>query len=183
MIKIIVTLCISIVVITFTHGQTYRGKNGKVKFFSDAPLEDIEAVSNETNSVFKPSTGEVAVLIPIKSFKFDKALMREHFNQTYLESDKYPEATFIGKLKDKIDENTPIDKVVMISGKISIHGVVKDRNIQVTLKSGANGLLTASGKFMITLTDHKIKVPRLVFQNIAEVIEVSFELNLSQMDQ
>ena len=162
--------------------QTYKGKNGKVKFFSEAPLENIEAVSNEANSVFKATTGEVAVLIPIRSFVFDKTLMRDHFNETYMESNKYPEATFVGKLEGGIPENVAEDKVVTVSGKLNLHGIIQEQNIQVILKTDANGFLNVTGKFRIRLIDHKIKIPRIVFKNIAETVEVSFELKLKQIE-
>jgi len=180
--KLITILVAGFVVCAPAFCQVYKGKNGKVKFFSEAPLENIEAVSNEANSVFKATTGAVAVLIPIRSFVFDKTLMRDHFNETYMESNKYPEATFVGKLEGGIPENVAEDKVVTVSGKLNLHGIIQEQNIQVTLKTDANGFLNVTGKFRIRLIDHKIKIPRIVFKNIAETVEVSFELKLKQIE-
>ena len=113
---------------------------------------------------------------------FDKTLMRDHFNETYMESNKYPEATFVGKLEGGIPENVAVDKVVTVSGKLNLHGIIQEQNIQVTLKTDANGFLNVTGKFRIRLIDHKIKIPRIVFKNIAETVEVSFELKLKQTE-
>lgn len=183
MLKLITILIVNLAIHADAIGQLYQGKKGHVKFFSDAPLEDIEAISSETISALNMATGEIAVLIPIKSFVFDKALMQEHFNQTYLESDKFPESTFVGKLDEKISDDAAKDKPLNVFGKLTVHGVTREAKIQVALKLSADGFLNASGKFMIKLADHKIKIPKLVFKNIAEVVEVTFDLKLKRTEQ
>jgi hypothetical protein len=74
-----------------------------VSLYSKAPIEDIDALSDKGTSVFNAATGELAFSVPIRSFKFDKALMQEHFNENYMESDKYPQAIFKGKINEKPD--------------------------------------------------------------------------------
>src|SRR6266446_7070845 len=83
--------------------STYKSKEGEVSFFSKAPIEDIEAYNQNINSLLNISTGDIAFIIPIREFKFKKPLMEEHFNEKYMESDKFPTATFKGKINEKID--------------------------------------------------------------------------------
>jgi len=158
----------------------YKGENGTMRFFSSAPLEDIEAESRKVTSALNAATGEVAVLISINSFVFDKSLMQEHFNENYLESDKYPAASFTGKIPGHLSLNTGETRSVKVSGNLTIHNVTMARDIQVTLEMNSDGSLSASGNFKVNLEDHKVKIPQLLFQNIAEEVEVSFELKLKR---
>jgi len=176
---LIITLFFAIALHGVAQG-TYRGENGKVSFFSDALLEDIAAESNKVTSGLNMLTGEVAVLIPIKSFEFDKSLMREHFNENYLESDKYPDATFTGKMVKIPVLNRGEKMEFTVSGVLTIHGISCKRDIDIKFRADNDGSVVASGKFEIKVDDHKIKVPSLLFQNIAEVVEVTFELNLKK---
>lgn len=153
----------------------YKSKNGKVKFFSEAPLENIEATTEQATSVLNASTGEVAFSIPIKSFGFEKSLMQEHFNENYMESDKFPQATFAGKIEGKIDMQSIAEQTLTVKGKLTIHGVTQERSIPVTLKIEKDGISGAS-KFKVKVADHKIEIPTLVFQNIAEIIEVTLQV-------
>ena len=160
-------------------GQTlYKTTNGQVRFYSEAVLEDIEATTMKATAALNVTTGEVAVLIPIKTFEFDKSLMKEHFNEKYLESDKYPDASFRGKIMDKLLLTPGKSTVVGISGDLLIHGVSYHRDIKIMLTVNANGTVLTTGKFDVKVADHKVKIPTLVFQNIAEVVEVTFELTL-----
>jgi len=178
------TLIISLAIALNCLGQgPFKGINGKARFFSDGLLEDIEAETNNVSSVYNSASSEVAVLIPIKSFSFDKALMQEHFNENYLESDKFPDATFIGKVADIQTLKPGEEQIANVTGQLTIHGVSKPRQLQVTLKLNSDGSLSASGKFNVKIEDHKIKVPTLVFQNIAEEVEVTFDLRLKQIIQ
>lgn len=153
----------------------YKSKNGKVKFFSEAPLENIEATSEQATSILNAATGEVAFTIPIKSFGFEKSLMQEHFNENYMESDKFPQATFSGKLEGKIDLQSTSEQNLTVKGKLTIHGITQERSIPVTLKVEKDGIAGFS-KFKVKVADHKIEIPSLVFQNIAEIIEVTLQV-------
>ena len=156
----------------------YKSSNGKLRFYSDALLEDIEATTVKATAAFNVTTGSVAVLIPIKSFEFDKSLMKEHFNENYLESDKYPDASFKGKMMDKLVITPGGSNRVSVSGELLIHGVSQHRDITIDLKVNTDGSVVATGKFDVSVADHKVKIPTLVFQNIAEVVEVTFEITL-----
>ena len=157
----------------------YKSKNGKIKFFSEAPLENIEATTEQATSVLNAATGEIAFAIPIKSFGFEKSLMQEHFNENYLESDKYPQATFAGKFEGKIDMQSTAEQTLTVKGKFTIHGVTQQRSIPVTLKMEKDGL-SGYSKFKVKVADHKIEIPSLVFQNIAEVVEVTIQVKYLQ---
>jgi polyisoprenoid-binding protein YceI len=150
----------------------FSAQSGNVTFFSKAPLEDIEAHNGKAQSVINTTTGEIAVKVPIKSFIFENGLMQEHFNENYLESDKYPFATFKGKINEHIDWTKPGTYPVSATGKLNVHGVERDQTIKGKLDVGS-GKLQLDADFTVALADHKIEIPTLVFQKIAETIAVT----------
>lgn len=152
--------------------QLYSATNGTVTFFSKAPLEDIEAKNEKSQSIINAATGEVAVKVPIKGFVFPNSLMQEHFNENYLESDKHPFATFKGKINETIDWNTNGAYPVTATGKLTIHGVERNQTIAGKMQI-ADGKINLTTDFIVALADHQIKVPSVVFMNIAEKIAVS----------
>jgi polyisoprenoid-binding protein YceI len=154
----------------------YKSNNGKVSFFSEAPLENIQASSASVSSVLKPATGEVAFTIPIRTFKFEKSLMEEHFNENYLESDKYPQATFTGKIHEKIDLQSATEQKITVDGNLTIHGVTQKRQFPVTILV-QGGKVKGHSTFKVKLADHQVEIPKLVFQNIAEVIDVTLDIS------
>jgi|TARA_B100001113_G_scaffold121952_1_gene99586 polyisoprenoid-binding protein YceI len=138
----------------------YVIESSSIEFYSYAPLEDIEAVNTESVGAIDLSTGEFIIKIPVSSFEFPNKLMQKHFNDSYLETDRYPECVFRGKLDG---DNA--------SGEITLHGVTKKISVPVIMNKSEE-IVTIDTEFKIALKDHKIKVPRLLFQNIAEEIEV-----------
>ena len=153
-------------------GQKYMAENGYVRFFSEAPLENIEAVNNDGLSVFETSTGRIAFTIPIKDFEFAKQLMQQHFNENYLESDKYPTSTFSGEIQGYSD--TAEKQELTARGELTIHGVTKEVTIEGEgKKTGEKILLEAS--FPVQLEDYNIKIPKVVMFNIAEVVDVTIK--------
>lgn len=161
----------------------YKCVDGKAKFFSSAPLEDIEANSEKVSAIFSVEKGEVAAIIPIKSFQFENGLMQEHFNENYMESDKYPKASFSGKIANKESQLVGTRFQTEVKGKLTIHGVTVERTIPVTMTYLPSGFIKVESKFMVKLEDHKIKIPSIVFQNIAEEVEVTMELILKPTDK
>src|SRR4051794_12837879 len=93
--KIIITLILAIVT-TGTFAQKFYTKSGKISFNASSPLEKIEAVNDKATVVLDVSNGAMEVAVLMKAFAFEKALMQDHFNENYVESDKYPKATFKG---------------------------------------------------------------------------------------
>lgn len=155
------------------HAQKYSSEKGHISFFSDAAIEDIEAVNNMVGSLFNAGSGDLVYIVKIKDFKFAKSLMREHFNEKYMEIEKFPKSTFQGKLVG-FKAGSPGEQKVKAVGKLSIHGVTKDVEIPGTLEF-TGGKAVMKSKFMVKLVDYSITVPQLVWQNIAEEIEVRVE--------
>ena len=156
----------------------YVCKNAVVSIYSKAPIEDIEAKTDKGTSVLNIATGEFAFSVPIRSLKFDKALMQEHFNENYMESDKYPQASFKGKLTQIPDVTKDGVYPVTASGVFEAHGVKQTRSIpgKLTVSGGA---ISLSSEFMVACKDHKIEIPTLVFHNIAETIKVQVAASYS----
>ena len=167
-------LFLSLIILSGTaHAQKYIAEKSFVSFFSDALLEDIKADNKKATSIINAETGDIAFSIPIKEFKFAKSLMQEHFNEKYMESETYPKATFQGKLSG-FDLKAGGVQTVKATGKLTIHGVTKDVEIPGTIEVKENKLY-AKSKFMVKVADYKVEIPQLVFQNIAEEVEVTVD--------
>lgn len=167
-------LFLSLIIISGTaHAQKYVAEKSFVSFFSDALLEDITADNKKATSIINAETGDIAFSIPIKEFKFAKSLMQEHFNEKYMESEKYPKSTFQGKLNG-FDLKAGGVQTVKAIGKLTIHGVTKDVEIPGTIEVKENKLF-AKSKFKVKVADYKVEIPQLVFQNIAEEVEVTVD--------
>jgi len=156
--------------------QRYISRNGHISFFSHAPIEDIEANNNAVSSVL--SNGEIAFEVPIKSFEFKKELMQEHFNSNYMESDKFPKANFKGNIADfnKVDLKKNGTYNVEVDGSMTIHGVTQKIKTKGTLTVKDN-TVRAQATFPIALKDYNISIPTLVIQKIAEVVQVTVDIN------
>ena len=156
------------------HAQKYMTRTGQVSFFSHTPLENIDAVNNEVAAILDSKTGALVMQVPVKSFKFERALMEEHFNENYMESDKYPRADFNGAVKDIAGVNFDKDGSykVTVSGKLTMHGVTKEVSVPaVLLVKGKE--VTGQAKFGIVPGDYNIKIPSLVENKIAKEISVT----------
>ena len=164
------------------YSQIYTGKSSEISFFSHGPIEDIAATSKSAQVMLNAPKGDVAVKVTIKGFVFEKKLMEEHFNEKYMESDKFPYATFTGKIKDTLDYKKDGTYKVSVIGKLNMHGVEKERTISanVTIKGGE---ITVDTKFMVALKDHNIEIPSLVSQNIAELVAVTVKSSLTEFIQ
>lgn len=163
---------------TITAQTRYMDRAGKASFFSKAPLENIEAHNDQVLSLLDPAKGEVAVSMLMKGFQFEKALMQEHFNEKYIESDKYPKATFKGKIKDmsKLDLTKDGNYTVEVVGEVTIHGETKplETKVNFTVKGAS---VQANSTFRLRVDDFKISIPTLVVRNIAEEVEVKVSFN------
>lgn len=169
-ISIILLACLSTLNLA---GQTlYASKNAQISLFSTAPIEDIAAKTSSGNSVYNPATGDLVFSVAINTFKFPKSLMEEHFNSDYLESDKYPRATFKGKVQEHPDLTKNGTYPITVVGELNVHNVKQNRTIPGTLTVN-NGVITMASEFMVKCADHHIDIPRLVFRNIAESIKMN----------
>lgn len=158
---------------SFTRAGTdiYTCKNAKINIYSSAPIEDIESNSNAGVSVYNAATGDLSFSVPMRSFHFQKALMEEHFNENYMESDKYPKATFKGKMLEHPDLTHDGMYPVTVMGDFEVHGVKQNRTINGTVKI-SGGVVTMNSEFMVKCEDHHIVIPQVVFHNIAQSIRI-----------
>lgn len=156
---------------SFATAQIYSSVGNEISFFSEAPLENIVAVNKEGRSLINSENGEVGVVIPIKGFHFDKALMEEHFNENYMESGKFPMADFKGKINEQVNYKTDGTYPVTATGKLTIHGVTQERTLAGTLVVKGDQI-TLDTAFPVMLADHNVKIPTAVIKNIAETVEV-----------
>jgi polyisoprenoid-binding protein YceI len=159
--------------------QRYITKNGHIKFYSETPVETIEAHNNQVNSALDSGSGEFVFKVLMKSFEFEKALMQEHFNENYVESDKFPNATFKGRVMNitEIDFATKGEYKARVEGDLTIHGVTNKINEEGTFIVDGDKVAGKS-VFIIRPSDYQIKIPKTVINNIAEEIEVTVDLSL-----
>jgi hypothetical protein len=175
--KFLLRYCILILwlpVVQEAAAQKYIVADGMISFFSSATLEDIKAENYKVASVFNTATNEIAFSIPINEFQFEKKLMQEHFNEKYLESEKYPKSTFSGRVEGFNPAAQGIQQATA-KGKLTIHGVTRDVEIPGTVER-QSGNLRIKSRFIVRLEDYKVKIPKLMWQNIAEQVEVTVDL-------
>ncbi len=155
-----------------SRAQTALGsREASISFFSQAPLEDIDAKSTRVISSLDTHTGEIRFEVPIRSFIFKNKRMQEHFNENFLESDRYPTATFKGHYQGDIHTGRNGSYAVTVTGGLTLHGIGKTYSVPAVLRVSGQ-VITAAATFKIALADHKIRIPRLLTRNIAEVVEV-----------
>jgi hypothetical protein len=150
----------------------YACKNARISLYSSAPIEDISAVTTSGVSVFNAASNELDFSVAIRSFQFDKSLMQEHFNSDYMESDKYPRATFKGKINEHLDVTKDGVYPVKATGELTVHGITMARTIPGTI-SVKNGAISMTSEFMVRCSDHHIDIPQIVFHHIAESIKIN----------
>ena len=169
--RYLVTIILAAVTAGVVHAQKFVTEKTSVVFFSDAAIEDITAKNTKTAGIFNPVTGDIAFSVPIKEFQFEKSLMQEHFNEKYMESEKFPKGTFQGTITG-FDAKASGSQKANAKGKLTIHGVTKEVEIPGTIeKQGDKWILNT--KFVVKLEDYKIQIPQILWQNIAEQVEVT----------
>ncbi|SMD32787.1 YceI-like domain-containing protein [Reichenbachiella faecimaris] len=177
----ILTLLIVVVTGVQTMAQPLIDREGVASFFSEAPMEDIEAVNKEVLGAIDLQKGTLAVSMFMKKFHFDKSLMEEHFNENYLESEQFPKATFKGVIKNFANLNFSKEGTfeAEAEGEMEIHGVSKPLTTVVKFEIFPSSLKAAT-EFSISIADHDIDIPKLVIKNIAEVVEVKAAFNFKK---
>ncbi len=176
MIRIFFALSV-ILLITALNGYTqdkYITKTGYVSFLSETMLENIFGESNEASSLVDLKTGEIVYSIPIKSFHFKIKLMEEHFNENYMESEKFPKALFSGKLEgfDKFSINSTSPQSFKVSGEMTMHGVKKQITSMAILTAISKTRLHGETTFKLKPTDYSIEIPSAVGMKIAEEVDI-----------
>lgn len=155
--------------------KIFSTQTGTISFISEAPLEIISAASKKMEGVVDASTLSFAFAVTIRTFEgFNNGLQKQHFYENYLETDKYPTATYSGKIIEHVDLSKPGTYQVRAKGQLNIHGRSKERILKVELISTGSEIKVSS-KFLVPLVDHQIEVPRIVNQKIAQEINVSVQ--------
>jgi polyisoprenoid-binding protein YceI len=144
---------------------------GETTFYSETPVEDISAVNKLGQAIINAATNDIVVQMNMKQFDFPNKLMQEHFNENYIESDKYPKAVFKGKINEKIDFTKNGTYDVSATGDFTLHGVTKTQKLKgrITVNQGSLSITT---DFEVALADYKIEVPQIVFVKVAQIIKV-----------
>lgn len=172
--KTITLIALAVLTISQVSAQKFFTRSASITFFSTTPVEDIEAKNHQVGTIINMDNGEVAFTVLMKSFEFKKALMQEHFNEKYVESDKFPKATFKGSVSSPGLEELAKEgeHKATVEGDLTIHGVTKKYKADGTITVGADAI-TLNSEFDITLADFDIKIPGPVQKKIAEKVKTT----------
>jgi len=172
--KRLISLLILSCLLFTANAQKYITKNGFIGFFSHTSMEDVKADNNQVNSILDISTGDLVFQALIKSFHFERALMEEHFNENYMESEKFPKSSFKGKITNlsSVDFKKNGAYEVSVEGDLIMHDVTKKIIVKGTIEVLPDGI-NASSKFNIVPEDYNINIPGVVREKIAKNLEVT----------
>ncbi len=165
-------LLLGILFVQTTNAQKIISRQGQVSFFSYTSVENIKAQNNQVSSIIDLSNSKIALSMLMSAFVFEKALMREHFNESYIETDIYPKATFQGEIMDFIP-NVDEPQVRIIKGIFTMRGVSEQLEIKTKIEPKGNHLIL-SGSFETLVESYDINIPPLLAGNIAKTITVDF---------
>lgn len=176
--KKIIIVCLLFVAGTVS-AQKYYTKTGETDFKASVEaFEQVEAKSNSTTVILKAATGELAALLFMKSFHFKVALMEEHFNENYMDSDKFPKATFKGNLKDfNMSDLSATAKEYKLSGTLTVRGKAKEIESTAMVSKDGDKIVVKSG-FTVKPQDFDIDIPSIVRDKIAKEINVTLNYEL-----
>ncbi|MCF8229264.1 MAG: YceI family protein [Bacteroidales bacterium] len=180
--RIFSTLLISLILVGGAFAQRFVTKTGHIKFYSDTPVETIEAHNRQVNSALDIESGDFVFKVLMRGFEFEKALMQEHFNENYVESHKYPNATFVGKIMNpkEIDFGKEGTYGTTVEGDLTIHGVTRKIQEKGTFTVRGDKII-GKAKFKVLVDDYDIKIPKAVIENIAEEIEITVDVELDKL--
>ncbi len=166
----------------FVDAQKYFTKDGTIKFFSDAKMEKIQATNNKATCVLDATSGAIEWSVLQMGFVFENAFMQEHYNETYIESAKFPKATFKGNVENMqaVDLKTDGAYNVKVAGELTMHGITK-RVIANAVFNVKSGNVSADSKFVVKPTDFGITIPGDKAENIASNIDVTVKANLTEL--
>jgi polyisoprenoid-binding protein YceI len=170
--KVFLLFLLSVIFYSSAEAQhVYLDTTGIISFFSETAVEDIDATSNQAVDAMNINTRAVFFKVRMSTLKFKKALMQEHFNENYMESDQYPFATFKGIIDQDIDLTKDGTYQVTVTGVLTIHGVAQNRTIPGTIVVNGKSIEVTSS-FDVKVADHKIRIPSIVTEHIAESVNV-----------
>jgi polyisoprenoid-binding protein YceI len=182
--KTFFVLFISAILVTSSYGQKYFTKSGKVNFDATSPgsPEKIEGINKTVTCVVDSKTGNMQFAVLMKGFEFERALMEEHFNENYIESDKFPRAEFKGAISnnDKVNYSKDGSYPVTVKGKLTMHGEIRD--VETTGKiTVQGGKVAAAADFTVQLSDYKISIPGLVADKVSKTAKISVVCSLEPL--
>lgn len=158
--------------------QKYYTKNANLYFNASSPATKIEATNKAGTFVLDSKTGVVAVSLLVKGFTFSQSLMQQHFNESYIESDKYPKAEYKGTITNNADIKYSTNGIynAKLSGKLTMHGITNEINNTAVI-TVANGVVTATTSFTTTADAYKINIPAASKQSIGKTITITANTN------
>jgi polyisoprenoid-binding protein YceI len=157
------------------NAQVYKFQKGNIAFTSDAPLEIIKAQTKVFKAIYQVDKNQFIISIMMNSFTgFNSELQNEHYNENYLETTKYPDAKYVGKILDPVDFVKKGDKKVRVKGKFTMHGVTVEKIINCNVKILDANSFVIDAEFELNLAEHNINIPKIVNKKIAENIRVKF---------
>lgn len=164
------------------NAQKYMTRNGYIGFYSSTPLEDIQADNHQVASILDAETGDLVFQVLMRSFQFEKKLMEEHFNENYVESEKFPKSSFDGKILNfgDLDLGKDGNYDVMVEGDLTIHGVTRSIKEKGTITI-SEGNIKAGSVFIVKPEDFDIEIPGVVRDKIAKEIEVTVDMKYDMM--
>lgn len=170
--KVSILFLVMTIFVVHVDAQKFVCKNGDVSFFSKTPVEDIDANTKVAMILLDTSTGKVNTKMLIKLFMFKNRLMQDHFNENYMESDKYPYAILDAKIMEPVPYYKDGSYNVTLEGFMEIHGVKKPVKINGVINV-KGGVISSKSEFMVKLKDYKIDIPKIVVKSIAEEVKVT----------
>jgi hypothetical protein len=168
-----VIIAVTLIAIT-CHAQKYAAEKSEITFFSDAPMEDIHATNKKSVALLDLSSGQLVFSVPVNAFRFEKGLMEEHFNEKYMESHKYPKSTFQGAIMNFNPGKTGLQQVTA-KGKLDLHGVTREIEVPGTAEITSDKEILIKTSFNVKLKEYNVTIPQLLWQNIAEQVEVKLD--------
>jgi len=181
--KLLLSVGLVLIGSTTMFAQKYMTRTGKIYFNATTPKspEKIEGVNNEVGSILDTKSGDFVFQLLVKSFKFERELMQQHFNENYMESDKFPKSEFKGKITNIADVNFGKDGNynVTVAGKLTIHGATQEVSVPGTV-SVKGKEATAKAKFQVALDKYDIKVPGVVSDKVAKDAVITVDAVLTQ---
>ena len=165
--------------VCLSQAQLYTTRNGFIGFYSKTSLEDIKAEHKQVYAVLDAGKKNIAFNLLVKGFAFPKKMMQDHFNENYFESNKYPNARFIGRYAGEVDPGKNGFYKVQAEGQLTLHGVTKDIIVPATIEV-KDGKLIGRSEFKLVPGDFNIKIPGLVRDKIAQQIDVRISVELNQ---
>lgn len=164
---------------TISMKEKYVTKNGRVSFFAEAPVADVDARNERVEMAFDASSGELTVNIVMSNFQFQNKKMGRDARRKYIEIDKFPKASFVGKITGKVDYDKPGSYPVTATGKLEVHGVEREVSERGTIKV-QGGKIRIDSRFDVALKDHNIETPKILNQEMtADKVVVKLEATLS----